>query len=405
MTDARFPPARAEDFDATAPETFDSPYPTYQRLRRETPVAWSNAFGGFWSFARHEDVVRAATDYKTYVNSVQNVVPKVAFTGRRPPLHLDPPEHTPYRAVLNPLLSERKVARLEPFIRQTCARLLDPLIAAGRGDLCEDFSSHLPVHVFGEWMQIPDGMAEPLRQAGRAFNVAVQSNIDAVVKETSLALYAMARDLIALRRQSPMDPEFDPTSALLAARDDRGEPLPDEMIIGCVRQVLVVGIIAPTVVIGSIGVHLSRHPELQQTLRENPALVPAALEEFLRLYTPYRGFARTPSRDIEVHGCPIRKDQPIALLYASANRDEAVFEQADQFVLNCLRNMAESVSAFGRGLACTRCPGASLGRLELRVALEELLARTRHFQVDGPVKPTRMPEIGALSVPMRFEAA
>ena len=97
MTDARFPPARAEDFDATAPETFDSPYPTYQRLRRETPVAWSNAFGGFWSFARHEDVVRAATDYKTYVNSVQNVVPKVAFTGRRPPLHLDPPEHTPYR--------------------------------------------------------------------------------------------------------------------------------------------------------------------------------------------------------------------------------------------------------------------------------------------------------------------
>ena len=143
-----------------------------------------------------------------------------------------------------------------------------------------------------------------------------------MVKETSLALYAMARDLIALRRQSPMDPESDPTSALLAARLD-GDPLPDEMIIGCVRQVLVVGIIAPTVVIGSIGVHLSRHPELQQELRENPALVPATLEEFLRLYTPYRGFARTPSRDIEVHGCPIRKDQPIALLYASANRDEA----------------------------------------------------------------------------------
>ena len=400
MTDARTPPPHAEDFDATAPETFDSPYPIYERLRRETPVAWSDAFGGFWSFARHEDVVRAATDFRTYVNSVQNVVPKVAFTGRRPPLHLDPPEHTPYRAVLNPLLSERKVARLEPFIRQTCARLLDPLIAAGRGDLCEDFSSHLPVHVFGEWMQIPDGMAEPLRQAGRAFNVAVQSNIETVVKETSLALYAMARDLIALRKREPMDPESDPTSALLAARFE-GDPLPDEMIIGCVRQVLVVGIIAPTVVIGSIGVHLSRQPELQQALRENPALVPAALEEFLRLYTPYRGFARTPSRDIEVHGCPIRKDQPIALLYASANRDEAVFERADQFVLN-RPNMAESV-AFGRGPH--HCPGASLGRLELRVALEELLTRTRHFEVDGPVKPTRMPEIGALSVPMRFEAA
>ena len=124
MTDALTPPAREEDYDAMAPETFDSPYPIYERLRREKPVAWSNAFGGFWAFARHEDVVRAATDYRTYVNSVQNVVPKVAFTGRRPPLHLDPPEHTPYRAALNPLLSERRIAHLEPAVRRFAVELL-----------------------------------------------------------------------------------------------------------------------------------------------------------------------------------------------------------------------------------------------------------------------------------------
>lgn len=394
------PPPRPDDFDALAPETFDSPYPIYERLRAEHPVAWSNAFGGFWAFTRHEDVVEAATDYRTYVNSVQNVVPKVAFTGRRPPLHLDPPGHTPYRAALNPLLSERKVARLEPFIRQTCARLLDPIIAAGEGDLCEDFSSHLPVHVFGEWMQIPSDMAQPLRAAGRAFNVAVQSNVAAVVKETSLALYAMARELIALRRRDPLDPETDPTSALLAARHE-GEPLPDELIVGCVRQVLVVGIIAPTVVIGSIGVHLSRDQALQQKLRTSPELTGSALEEFLRLYTPYRGFARTPSRDVVVRGCPIRKDQPVALLYASANRDEAVFERADQFLMD-RPNMHESV-AFGRGPH--HCPGGPLARLELRIALEELLARTSHFEVAGPIRPTLMPEIGALSVPMRFKPA
>ncbi|MFC3068884.1 cytochrome P450 [Phenylobacterium soli] len=392
--------ARSDDFDPLAPETFDSPYPVYERLRAECPVAWTSAFGGFWALARHADVARTATDYRTFVNSVQNVVPKVAFTGRRPPLHLDPPEHTPYRAALNPLLSERRVAALEPAIRRICGELLEPMIARGQGDLCEDFSSHLPVHVFAEWMRIPPDMAEPLRQAGRAFNVAVQSNIEEVVKETSLALYAMARDLIALRRAEPMDPEVDPTSALLAARHE-GQPLPDDLIIGCVRQVLVVGIIAPTVVIGSIGVHLSRHPDLQHKLRAEPALIAPAVEEFLRLYTPYRGFARTANRDVEICGRTIARDEPIALLYASANRDESVFERADEFILD-RPNLGDSL-AFGRGPH--NCPGAALGRLQLRIALEELLARTASFEVCGPIRPTRMPEIGALSVPVTLVRA
>jgi cytochrome P450 len=98
---------RLSDYDALAPETFDSPYPVYERLRAERPVAWSNDFNGFWSFTKHADVAWAATDYKLFVNSVQHVVPKVAFTGRRPPLHLDPPEHTPYRAALLEPAAER----------------------------------------------------------------------------------------------------------------------------------------------------------------------------------------------------------------------------------------------------------------------------------------------------------
>jgi cytochrome P450 len=388
---------RTSDFDPLAPETFESPYADYERLRRECPLAWSDAWNGFWAVARYEDVARIASDYRTFPNSVQNVVPKVAFTGRRPPLHLDPPEHTPYRAALNPLLTQRKVAALEPVIRRICGELLAPLIAAGRGNLCDDFSSRLPVHVFTEWMRIPQGMAEPLRKAGRAFNVAVQSNDDAVVKETSLALYEMARELIALRKREPMDPAEDPTSALLAARH-KGAPLPDDLIVGCVRQVLVVGIIAPTVLIGSIGVHLCRHPDLQAKLRAEPELIGPALEEFLRLYTPYRGFARTAAHDVCLHGRTIAKDEPIALLYASANRDESVFPDADQFILD-RPNLGDSL-AFGRGPH--NCPGAALGRLQLRVALEELLARTSSFDVAGPIIPTRMPEIGVLSVDMSF---
>jgi cytochrome P450 len=389
----------ADDYDALAEETHESPYALYQRLRATRPVAWSSAWNGFWSLMRYEDVARAASDYRTFINSVQNVVPKVAFTGRRPPLHLDPPAHTPYRSVLSPLLSSARVARLEPTIRRLAVDLLTPLVSAGECDLCEDFSSRLPVHVFAEWMGIPAAMAGPLRRAGRAFNIAVQSNIDAIVRETSLELYAMARELIALRKLQPLDPEIDPTSALLAARHE-GEPLADELIVGCVRQVLVVGIIAPTVLIGSIGVHLSRDQALQAKLRENPQLLPAALEEFLRLYTPYRGFARTANRDVEIAGCPIKQGEPIALNYASANRDETVFANADEFILD-RPNIGQSL-AFGRGPH--HCPGAALARLELRIALEELLLRTRSFHVEGAIKPTRMPELGVLSVRMRLTA-
>lgn len=388
----------APDFDALAPETFDSPYALYAELRARCPVAYSGAWGGFWALLRYDDVCQAAADYRTFTTTVQNVVPKVAFTGRRPPLHFDPPEHTLYRRALNPLFSAERLAAMEPSIRRCTVELLEPLIARGHADICADFSTHLPIRVFAEWMNLRDEDAAKLARVGRAFNVAVQSNLDDVVKRTSLELYDIARELIARRRAEPLDPNVDPTCALLAARND-GQPLPEDLLIGCIRQVLVVGIIAPTVMIGSIAVHLSRFPALQGQLRAQPQLVPDAIEEFLRLYTPYRGFARTATRTIERGGRSIEPGQPIALVYASANRDETKFPRADQFEFG-RPNLSEHV-AFGRGPHA--CPGAPLGRLQLRIALEELLARTRNFALAGEVVPTRCPEIGALRVPISFE--
>jgi cytochrome P450 len=390
---------RTEDFDALAPETFDSTHEVYAALRQRCPVAWSRAWGGFWALMTYEDVVRAAGDFRTYTTTVQNVVPKVAFTGRRPPLHLDPPEHTPFRRALNPLFASARIAAMEAPTRRFIVELLEPLIARGEGDICADFSSHLPIRVFAEWMNIDAGQAEELRKVGRAFNVAVQSNIDEVVKETSLRLYDIARGLIAGRKARPLDPETDAVTALLAARDN-GRPLDEDLILGCIRQVLVVGIIAPTVMIGSIAVHLSRDQALQQRLRQEPALVAEAIEEFLRLYTPYRGFARTATCPVEIRGRRIEPREPIALVYASANRDEAKFERGSEFMLG-RDNISEHV-AFGRGPHS--CPGAPLARLQLRLALEELLARTARFELAGEIVPTRMPEIGALHAPLRFTA-
>lgn len=386
-----------QDFDPTQPETFDSAHDVFTDLRARCPVAHTDDMGGFWALTRYDDVKMAASHAERFVTSVQNVVPKVAFTGRRPPLHLDPPEHTPYRRTLNPLLSLERCEGMADKAREYARALLAPMVANGGGDVCGDYASFLPVQIFGEWMNIPEDFVERLHSNGRAFILAVNLNQPEAMKTTSLALYDMARELIALRQREPRDPATDITAALLAATH-RGEPLPLDMVVGMVRQVLVVGIVAPTVLMGSIAVHLSRDQELQADLRANPAKIPAALEEFLRLYTPYRGFARTAVEDVTIGGRTIPAGEAIALVYASANRDEAVFPDGCTFQMN-RPNIAEHL-AFGRGPH--HCPGVHLGRVEMRVMLEELLAATKGFDLAGPIAPARWPEIGAISVPLRF---
>lgn len=387
---------RSQDFDPLAPETFDSPYRLYSDLRERCPVAHSNAWGGFWALMKYDDVKNVLADPSTFITSKQNVVPKLAFTGRRPPLHFDPPEHTPYRKALNPLLKPERVAKLEAPIRRIAQELLTPMVARGGGDICEEYASYLTIRVFSEWMNVPQGMADTLKEVGRAYNLAVQQANGEMVKETSFKLYDMARALIAERRERPLDPAVDPTTALLAARVD-GQPFPDDMMVGMIRQILVVGIIAPTVMVGSIAVHLARYPELQARLRNERSLLPAAIEEFLRLYTPYRGFARTATHDVGIGGRIIREGEPIALVYASANRDASVFPNPDEFILN-RPNIAQHL-AFGMGPHV--CAGTPLARLELLIAIDTLLDAPR-FELNGDIRTTLFPEIGALSVPVKF---
>lgn len=392
--------AGTNDFDPTVPETFTSAHEEYKRLRAECPVAHSNAFNGFWALFKYEDVVRVVKDYHTFTTTVQNVVPKVAFTGRRPPLHLDPPEHTPYRQALNPFFTKENMDRLAPDVRNIVVELLQPLIDAGFGDISEDYAQKLPGYVFARFFNLPTDLSMEIKQVTRLYNRALQDFDDERVKATSLQLYDIARKIIDMRKAEPMDPAEDVTSALLAATHE-GRPLPEDMVLGTVRQLIVVGMIAPSVFIGNMVVHLSEHPDLQEQLRRDLALVPAAVEEYLRLFTPYRGFARTAKHDVVIRGRLIRKDEPIAVVFASANRDEDVFPDGDKFILN--RPNIKQHIAFGLGPH--QCPGAPLARMMLADTLRELLARTKHFEVAGEIRMTRWPEWGTISVPTRFVPA
>jgi cytochrome P450 len=309
-------------------------------------------------------------------------------------LHLDPPEHTPYRKALNPYFTAEKMAAIEPALRRIVGDLLQPIVDEGGGDICKLYSHRLPGYVFAEFFNLTPELGMAIREATREFVDAVQRFDMEGVKRTSVALYDIARTIIAMRQAEPLDPADDPTSGLLAARVD-GEPLPEEMLLGTLRQFIVVGMVAPCVFIGSMVVHLAEHPDLQSQLRKDPALVPAAVQEYLRLLTPYRGFARTPTRDVEIGGRLIREGEPVALVYASANRDETVFGDPHEFVLD-RPNIGRHL-AFGAGPH--RCAGAPLATLMLEVTLEELLARTSEIAVDGEVAMTGWPEWGTLSVP------
>ncbi|MBI2756567.1 MAG: cytochrome P450 [Chloroflexi bacterium] len=370
-------------------------------MRQTCPVAHTSAWNGFWALLRHEDVSAVLKDYQTYTTMVQNVVPRVAFTGRRPPLHLDPPEHTVYRRILVPFFTPEKMARFEPAVRRVTVELLQPFIAAGGGDICAEFTHRLPGYVFAEFFNLSTQLSMAIREVTRLYDLALQEADDQLVKQTSLQLYDLARGIIELRKAEPMDPAEDMTSAFLAARDSNGEPLPEAMILGTIRQLIVVGMIAPSVFIGSVAIHLSEHPQVQAQLRGDRSLIPAAVEEYLRLFTPYRGFARTATRDVVIRGRTIKKDEPIALVYASANRDESVFPDGDQFILN-RPNLKQHV-AFGGGPH--QCAGAPLARMMLAITLEELLGRSRHIEVSGPPRMTGWPEWGTLSAPLRIVPA
>jgi cytochrome P450 len=166
------------------------------------------------------------------------------------------------------------------------------------------------------------------------------------------------------------------------------------------RQCLVVGMVAPPILFGTIAAHLSHDKTLQQQLRNNPSLIPAAVEEFVRLYVPYRGFSRTAANPIDLHGRKIHPGEPITMTYAAANRDPEIFANPHEFVLG--RENVSKHLGFGRGRH--RCAGMPLARLALQVGLKVMLEECLDWDVNGEFQYAKMPEMGIVSCPVRITA-
>ena len=381
------------DFDPLAEEFARDPHAVWARLRADCPVA-RGARWDFWALTRYDDVIAASSRPGDFTSSLGIVVPKNPVSGRRAPLHFDPPEHPRYRRPLNAVFAEERLPTLEPGIRGLAAELLEPFVAAGGGEFVAAVSSPFAGLVFADILHLPRDYARELNASGERFEHAQARFDEASAERENQHLYAECRKLVAGRKREPLDPREDIVSALLEVRIE-GEPLDDEFVAGSLRQLLVAAHVAPTALLASAVDHLARDAALQRRLRTKPGLIPAAVEELLRLYAPNQGFARTATRDLEIRGRRIRSGEMAALVLPSANRDPEVFDHPEEFVLERSPNPH---LAFGHGPH--KCAGVAVARAELRIALEELLARTSSFERAGEPQMLGWPVYGPETLPL-----
>lgn len=389
------------DFTLSKSDDPEELYREFSSLRERCPAAWSEENGGFWMLTRYEDIKRAAHDTETFISSVKAVIPSDPRGVRRPPLNTDPPAHTPYRRALDRTLKASRLNRLRPTLQTHAEREFSKLVVHGGGNVATEFGAIFAAWVEVTWLNLSDETAPQLATTSAAWVNAWREQNKEKTTFHSNKLYDIARALFKDRRENPRDPEQDPASSLILECGPDGEPLSDELLIGALRQSLVVGMVAPPVFFGTICAHLSKDKALQERLRQDQSLIPAAVEEFIRLYVPYRGFCRTPTRDVEIGGRILRAQEPVTMTYAAANRDPDVFPEPDEFVLG--RKNITSHLGFGYGRH--RCAGMPLARMALQEGLKAILKLTTTFEVNGPFEYARMPEMGIISCPLKIVPA
>ena len=377
------------DWDARAPAVLADQIRAYDDLRQRCPVAHSEYLN--WSLLRHADVMRALTDHHTFSNAVSSF-PSV-------PNGMDPPAHTPYRKLIEPYFGPGPMAEFEPVCRRIVDELMRDLPDDGEVELMGRFAEDFALRAQCAFMGWPATLHEPLRQwmhRNRAATLAGERDATAAV---ALEFDGYIRAQLELRRAAGEQATDDVTTRLLR-EEVEGRLLSDEEIVSIVRNWTVGELSTMASSIGILARYLAERPALQDRLRRNPALLPAAIDEILRIHAPLIANRRITTRDVDIGGRQLQAGARITLMWASANRDERVFGDPDEFRLD--RDPALNL-LYGAGIHV--CPGAPLARLELRIVLEALLGRTlRIGTIEGrpPVRAS-YPSSGYTSVPLWIE--
>ncbi|HTX07375.1 MAG TPA: cytochrome P450 [Solirubrobacteraceae bacterium] len=368
-------------------------------------MAHSDRYGGFEMLTRFDDVVRAARDYQRFRSNSRAFVhgPPVDFV----PLSLNPPEQTKYRRRLNRYVSPERMAALEPALHEQVVELLAPLLAKGGGDLAREFAEVLPTRALCMFLHMPRERWDAIQTLQAQMIEAVLcmaadetislSGTDEDVSTAEAQLFAALdgaiEHLVELRRAEPLDPEIDMISGLLA-----DEEISDDVVAAVAVLMFSAGSDTTYSALTSAVHHLAHDQDDQQRLREDPGLIDSAVEEFLRLYPPLHHLARTVEGEVTIGGELIPDTSLVALNWAAANRDPAAFPDPDICRLDRQPNRHLT---FGHGVH--KCLGAPLSRLEMRVALQELLDATESFTAtEDPIRRNEPFATGYIRLPIQL---
>jgi cytochrome P450 len=391
---------RVVEYDPYAYQVHEDPYPIYRALRDEAPV-YHNVALGFWALSRHADVLAAFKDVELFSSrygvSLDQDVFHEGADATMSFLAMDSPRHTRMRALVSRGFTPRRVAELESRIRTLAREHLEACAQSSRWDFIADFAGKLPMDVISELLGVPAADRPTLR--AWADTVVHRDEgmrgLPAAAGEAALRMLQYFTQMLAASRRSPRD---DLTGALVAAEID-GDRLSDREIIGFLFLMIVAGNETTTKLLGNAVYWLARNPEQRARVQRDPGLIPQWVEETLRYDNSTQALARLVTRDVELHGEKLRAGDKAVLLVGSANRDERAFPEPDRFDL--LRNTQRSL-AFGQGTHF--CLGASLARLEGRVALEEVERQLPGWQLEaaGSVRVHSVNVRGFAALPMRI---
>jgi cytochrome P450 len=371
----------ATDFDVLDPRYIADPFSIWDDLRARCPIAHTERRGSNWLPTRYEDVTAMAHDIEHFSSLKVAVIPvgpeQEGANGGGPqleyglpPISSDPPLHTWTRRLLLPWFSHQRVASYVPLTRELCHGLLDGFADSGHADAAADYAQQIPVRVIARILGVSSEMSDSFTLWVRDILEFADDPERRRRGSEGLLDYFVAE--LEPRRRDPGD---DLLSELLHTEVD-GAPLQDSIILGMAALVLIAGVDTTWSAIGSSLWHLATHPDDQKRLVAEPELMPLAIEELLRAYSPVT-MARVVTEDVEFGGCPMREGDKVLMNFPSANRDPEAFDDAETVHLDRAHNRHV---AFGSGIH--RCAGSNLARMELQVALEEWLRRIPSFSLE-----------------------
>ncbi|MGX6510775.1 cytochrome P450 [Rhodococcus sp. SJ-2] len=369
------------DWDPRSAQVQTDQVAAYDEMRARCPVAYS-AYRN-WTVFRHADIVRILDDPGTFSNSVSSHLSV--------PNGMDPPEHTAFRAINDRYFTPGRMREFEPECRAVSRQLVGALgdgLVEIVSELAEPFANRIQCRFMG-W---PARLHDPLREWTRKNREATRALDREAMSAIAMEFDGYIREQLDERR-TPERPA-DVTAELLAERVN-GRPLSDAELVSLIRNWTVGELSTIAACVGILVSFLAANPDVQRRLRSEPDLIGAACDEILRMRAPLIANRRRTTEEVTVSGRTIPVGERVMVLWASANRDEGVFGDPDEFRLD--RDPDDNL-LYGRGIH--GCPGAPLARLELTVLIEELLAATDFIEVAVPPGHAAYPAGGFDSVPV-----